>query len=188
MRTETHPDPNCGQRRLLAEQMTEEDDGRGPMGRRCKTRHEIPEPEQAGNKRDAPPLNLESAQQPLTRHRVEHGAQNDARHAEREPEAHTERRDQDHDLHVLIIGAMLLSIQCRWPRQPRLNRNARSSGDGKDAYAHLQHVLTATEDDAPQRTDIAIVPSPGDRHMATVRQDVIGGIEVHPAVDRAIDG
>src|SRR5258708_31307296 len=51
----------------------------------------------------------------------------------------------------------------------------------RHADADVKRVITAAEHDATQRADVAVVAAPGEREMALGWQDVVGGIEIHPA-------
>ena len=48
-------------------------------------------------------------------------------------------------------------------------------------------MLGAAEQDAAQRADVAVVAAPGQRHVRASDDDVVGRIEIDPAVTRAVD-
>src|SRR5258708_2235780 len=51
----------------------------------------------------------------------------------------------------------------------------------RDADADVERVLATAKDDATQRAHVAVIASPGERHMAVGRHDVVRGIEIYPA-------
>ena len=51
---------------------------------------------------------------------------------------------------------------------------------------NLQRMRASAEDQAPQRTHIAIIAAPRERNVSIRRDDVVGGVHIDPADSRAI--
>ena len=49
-------------------------------------------------------------------------------------------------------------------------------------HAHLQHMAATASDDAAQRRDIAVISPQGQAHVAGVGHQIVGRIEIEPAV------
>src|SRR6185503_3242800 len=71
---------------------------------------------------------------------------------------------------------------------PTERRGASLGGRGH-ADADVKRVVAAApEHDATQRADVAVIAAPREREMTLGWQDVVGGIEIHPAQTWTPDG
>src|SRR5476651_438066 len=55
-------------------------------------------------------------------------------------------------------------------------------------HPHFHHMVMAAQDDARHRRHIAIIAAPGGGDMAFAHQEIVGGVQIHPAERRCPDG